>query len=134
MSTLAQEYGERSPANNARRDYKDLAVWQKARSFVKIVYQKTASFPQTEMYGLTNQMRRAAVSIPINLAEGTARFSKKEYARFTSISLGSAKELETLCLLAKDLDYLTNENASILMNDLTEIIRMLTTLRMRLLQ
>jgi four helix bundle protein len=77
---------------------------------VKITYLVTQSFPKEEQYGLTAQMRRAAVSIPSNLAEGAARSSKKEFAQFVSISKGSLSELETQMLIAQDLGFLSGEH------------------------
>lgn len=77
---------------------------------VKMTYLVTQSFPKEEMYGLTTQMRRAAVSIPSNLAEGAARSTKKEFAQFVSISKGSLSELETQMLIASELGYLSPEH------------------------
>jgi four helix bundle protein len=110
-------------------NYKELAVWQKARDLVKAVYQSTAAFPREELYGLTSQIRRAAVSIPANIAEGYARNSRKEYVQFVSISYGSASELETLIILAQDLGYLKFELYEGLMSDLKTVLRMLNKLR-----
>ena len=85
--------------------FKDLIVWQKAYELVKQTYQLTTCFPQEEMFGLARQMRRAAVAIPSNIAEGYGRQSTKEYRQFLSIAYGSLCELETQHLLSIDLGY-----------------------------
>lgn len=84
----------------------DLRAWQEAMTLVKDVYQITASFPKEEIYALTSQMRRAAVSIPSNIAEGAARTGDKEFLQFLSISRGSLSELETQLIIAKELGYM----------------------------
>ena len=89
----------------ARPHYR-LEAWKIAMALVKAVYKLTRSFPQEEIYGLTAQMRRAAVSIPSNLAEGAARTGRKEFAQFLNIASGSLSELETQSLIAVDLGYL----------------------------
>ena len=86
-------------------DHKDLDVWKKAMGVVEAVYKITAGFPKEELYGLTSQVRRAAVSIPSNLAEGAARNSDKEFVQFLHITLGSLAELETQCILAERLGF-----------------------------
>jgi len=91
------------------RSFKDLIVWQKSYSLVKEIYKLTSSFPKDEIYGLSQQMRRCAVSIPSNIAEGYGRQYSKEYKQFLSMAYGSLCELETQYLLAVDLDY-TKEN------------------------
>ena len=105
--------------------YRDLKVWQSARQLVKDVYCVTREFPSDERFGLTNQMRRAAVSIPSNIAEGHARRSRQEFLRFLSYALGSAAELDTQILLSGDLDYITVEVKDRLTNHLAEVGRML---------
>ena len=85
------------------QSYKDLIVWQKSMSLVKEVYTITSKLPQYEMYGLANQLRRAAVSIPSNIAEGQQRKSTKEFLQFLRIAYGSAGEVETQLLIAHDL-------------------------------
>ena len=86
--------------------FKDLIVWQKAYQLTLSIYQVTESFPQREQYGLTAQIRRAALSVPANIAEGHERRSRKEYVQFLSIAKGSLGELETFLLLSKDLGFL----------------------------
>jgi four helix bundle protein len=89
------------------RSYKDLEVWKLSIELVKEIYQITEKFPPSEIYGLTNQMRRAAVSIPSNIAEGQERNSVKEFRQFLAIALGSVAEIETQLIIAKEIDYLT---------------------------
>ncbi len=86
--------------------HKDLEAWKKSIELVKDVYFITKNFPSNEQFGLVSQMRRAAVSIPSNLAEGAARFSDKESIRFIEISLGSLAELETQIIIAKELNFI----------------------------
>ena len=92
-------------------DHKDLDVWKKSMDLVVKVYQITQLFPDTEKYGLTSQMGRAAVSIPSNIAEGAARKGDKELIHFLYISIGSLSELETQYLIAIRLGFVTNEDA-----------------------
>ena len=91
------------------KSFKDLVVWQKAMDLSVAVYQLTKAFPKEEMFGLTSQMRRAAVSIPSNIAEGAGRGSKKDFAHFLSVARGSKYELETQLLICIELDYLSEE-------------------------
>ena len=92
------------------RGHRDLKVWQDAMELVKDVYRITKGFPKEEIYGLTTQMRRAAVSIPSNIAEGAARNSTKEFIQFLAISRGSLSELETQLLIAQNLGYTTEHS------------------------
>lgn len=98
-----------------RRKHHDLHVWQEAMDLVQDVYRVTALFPKSEVYALTSQMRRAAVSVPSNIAEGAARNSSKEFYHFLSIARGSLSELETQIQIAQRLGYMRK-------NDLLEII------------
>ncbi|MGC2182066.1 MAG: four helix bundle protein [Terriglobales bacterium] len=91
--------------------FKDLVVWQRAMDLVELVYQLTESFPRRELYSLTDQIRRAAVSIPSNIAEGQAHFNKGEFMHFLRHPSGSLDELETQLLLAQRLEYLSAEQA-----------------------
>ena len=95
------------------RNHKDLEVWKKSMDLVSNIYKITESFPNKELYGLTNQIRRAAVSIPSNIAEGAARNSKKEFIQFLYIALGSLSELETQIIIANRLEYLNNLDTSL---------------------
>ncbi len=110
------------------RDYKELIVWQKSRTLVKNIYDRTKIFPKEEQYGLTNQIRRAVVSIPSNIAEGYNRQSDKEFVRFLSIAKGSAAEVETQIILAQDLEYISAEERDIFLLQISEILHMLGAL------
>ena len=110
------------------KTHKDLKVWQKSINFVTKIYKKTNSFPNSELYSLTSQLRRAAVSVPSNIAEGCGRNSNPDLARFLNISLGSANELEYFVLLAKDLDYLSSNQSEVLNKEVNEIKAMLISL------
>ncbi len=109
------------------RDFKMLMVWQKAHQLVLAIYKATAAFPKEEMYGLASQIRRAAASIPANIAEGCGREGNAELAHFLRISLGSASELEYHLLLVRDLGLLTNSDYEALSGDVTQVKRMLTS-------
>ncbi|GAH43707.1 unnamed protein product [marine sediment metagenome] len=90
------------------KNHKDLEVWKKSMDLVSNIYKITESFPNKELYSLTNQIRKAAVSVPSNIAEGAARNSKKEFIQFLYIALGSLSELETQVIIASRLEYLNN--------------------------
>jgi len=92
------------------RAHETLDAWQQSMRLVKMTYLVTQTFPREELYGLSSQMRRAAVSIPSNLAEGAARSTKREFAQFVSISKGSLSELETQMLIAAELGYLSGQH------------------------
>ncbi len=109
------------------RDFKTLQVWEKAHQLVLAVYRATADFPKEELYGLTSQMRRAAVSIPANIAEGCGRGGDPELAHFLQISMGSASELEYYFRLAYDLNFIDQALAAQLQRDLVEVKRMLNS-------
>ena len=91
------------------RNYQDLIAWQKAMDLVDMVYQVTKTFPREEMFGLTNQLRRAAVSIPSNIAEGQGRQSKADFTCFLWIAHASVREVETQVMIARRQNYLTEE-------------------------
>jgi four helix bundle protein len=88
------------------RNYKELQVWQRAKNFAVSLYRLSEKFPQTERFGLTSQIRRAATSVPANIAEGWGRQSTKEYIQFLTVARGSLMELETHLIIAGDLSYL----------------------------
>jgi len=88
--------------------HKDLDVWKLGIQLVKDVYAASSKFPKEEAYGLSSQLRRAAVSVPANIAEGAARNGKKEFIQFLYVSLGSLSEIETLLIIAEDLNYLAD--------------------------
>ncbi len=108
--------------------YRDLLVWQKSMVLVKAIYQETRSFPKDEVYGLSSQMRRAAGSVPCNIAEGQGRLSKKEFKQFLALSRGSVLELETQLQIAADLGFLNVDNAQQLISKTEEVLRMLNGL------
>jgi four helix bundle protein len=110
---------------HAFKSYRDLAVWQRAMDLAKNIYRATAHFPNEERFGLVNQMRRAAVSIPSNIAEGHARSGAREFQRFVSIALGSVAELETQVILSTDLGYLENQTKEDLLLQLDTVGKML---------
>jgi len=110
------------------KTHKDLDVWKASIAFVTRLYEVTINFPQHELYGIVSQIRRASVSIPVNIAEGAARNHRKEFNQFIGISLGSAAELETLMIISKNLKYLDEELYMIIKQDLDKIFRMLISL------
>jgi len=110
------------------RNFKDLRVWQKAHELTLAIYRASQQFPKAELYGLTTQLRRAAVSIEANIAEGCGRRSDRELARFLRIGMGSATETECHLLIARDLDYLPGKEFSQLESALNEVKRMLHSL------
>ena len=109
-------------------DYRVLLVWQKGLGLAKQIYQLTQSFPNEERYGLTTQIRRAAVSIPSNIAEGQARSGKKEFIQFLYFARGSLAEIDTQCLIAKDLGYVSEKQYEDIYTTIDELKRMLYSL------
>jgi four helix bundle protein len=91
------------------RSFRDLNIWQKGIDLVKDIYKETQNFPREELYGLTNQIRRAAISIPSNIAEGHIRQHRAEFKQFLSVALGSLAELETQGVISKELYYMSPE-------------------------
>jgi four helix bundle protein len=91
----------------AGKNYRDLIAWQKAMELVMLIYRSTKSLPKEEVYGLMSQMRRAAVSIPSNIAEGQGRNTKRDFRNFLAIAMGSLREFETQILISKGLNYFT---------------------------
>ena len=110
------------------QSYKDLIVWQKSIILVTELYRVTEKFPKNEIFGLTSQIRRAAVSIPANIAEGYARKNNKEYIQFLRIAYGSGAELETHLIVAKNLNFLQDAEILKVSSILDEIMRMLNKL------
>ena len=109
------------------KNFKQLTVWQKAIYLVKTTYLITRKLPRDERFGLTSQMQRAAVSIPLNIAEGSGRSSDKEYKRFLEIALGSAYELETQLIIVQELEMWSADSLKTANELLTEVQRMLST-------
>lgn len=114
------------------KDFRQLQVWQKAHQLALTIYRLSASFPRDEIYGLTAQIRRAAISIPSNLAEGCGREGDTELARFCVLARGSASELEYQLLLAHDLKLIPSDIYPSLAEQAVEIKRMLTALIQKL--
>jgi four helix bundle protein len=114
------------------KDFRELKAWQKTHHLTLAVYRITSSFPREELYGLTSQLRRAGSSIPANLAEGCGRNGDAEFARYCSIAMESASELEYHLLLARDLNLINPKDHAELSRRATELKRMLTGLIQRL--
>jgi four helix bundle protein len=116
----------------AVQSHKDLIVWQKAMDMVVNTYGHAQNLPKNEIYGLTSQLTRAAVSVPANIAEGNARGTTKDYSHFLSVAKGSLVETETLLLLSVRLSFLCEEEVRPTLNPITEIGKMLTAIRAKL--
>jgi len=114
------------------KSYRDLLIWQKGIAFVKRIYQETNHFPDSERYGLANQMRRAAVCTPSHIAEGQTRQHSGECRQFLFIALGSITEIETQIILSQELGFLTESVSTNLQADLLEIQKMARTLASRI--
>lgn len=112
--------------------YQELEVWQRAMTLVEEIYQLTKLFPSDERFGLMTQMRRSAVSIPSNIAEGKSRGTRKDYCRFIYTASGSAAELHTQIQIAIRLGYVTNENSKHVLSLLEEVNKMLNGLILKL--
>jgi len=110
------------------KNFQDLRIWQKGIEVVKDIYILTKKFPKEELYGLTSQMRRSAVSIPSNIAEGFRRYHNKEYKQFLYIAMGSCAELETQIIIAHELDYLNDTDKIEIIEKLKYICRMINQL------
>lgn len=109
-------------------DYKDLIVWQKSMELARLIYRLTSRFPRDEVFGLTNQIRRAVVSILSNIAEGFGRGSDREFVHFLRIAKGSTNEVETQILISEDLQYVSPDDVQAALSLCNEIVRMLGTL------
>ncbi|MBN1537233.1 MAG: four helix bundle protein [Anaerolineales bacterium] len=110
------------------QDFHNLKVWERSHQLTLSVYKLTATFPKEEMYGITNQLRRASVSIPTNIAEGCGRVGDNEFARFITIAIGSASETEYLLILSNELGYMKQTDFDHLIKNLTEMKQMLISL------
>ncbi len=109
--------------------FKELKVWQKAIELVTNTYLKTQSFPKEEIYGLTSQIRRCAVSIPSNIAEGCGRKTNKDFSSFLGISLGSAFEFETQLIICKNLEFIQQKDFNLLESEIQHIQNMIIKLQ-----
>jgi four helix bundle protein len=110
------------------KTFKELTVWQEAMNLVEMVYHQINTFPKTEIYCLTSQIRRAVISIPSNIAEGNGRKSRKEYLHFLSIANGSISELETQVLIAERLNLITIDISEQLQKQINSVGRLLSAL------
>lgn len=109
--------------------FKKLLVWQRSHKLVLIIYNASVGFPKFELFGLTSQLRRAAVSVPTNIAEGSKRQSQSDFSRFLNIAEGSLAEVEYLLMLSRDLSYIQPPAASRYLKEVSEILHMLAGLR-----
>lgn len=107
------------------RTHRDLIVWKRSIDFVTAIYRETKNFPNSELYGLTSQIRRATVSIPSNIAEGAARNHNKEFIQFLYIALSSASEVETQLIISSNLEFIDKKVEEYLLTELNEISKML---------
>ena len=128
MSDKLSSPGEASRDKPAQ-GYRDLLVWQKSMALAKDIYKITSGFPAEEKFGLTSQMRRAAVSVPSNIAEGQARNTTGEFVQFISYAEGSLAELDTQLTLAVELTFLPVEKSGLGLDSIAELRRMLNGLR-----
>ena len=117
--------GDERYNNPEINSYRDIEAWRKARALVKRIYGASKLFPNDECFGLVSQIRRAAVSVPSNIAEGYGRGSLGDYIRFLQVARGSLFELETQIILANDLEYLTEEQTNSLTKDIKQCARIL---------
>lgn len=110
------------------QDYRKLSVWQKSYALALETYRASAAFPKEEVYGIVSQVRRAAASIPANIAEGCGRHTRSEFVRFLDIAMGSLAELDTYLMLSRDLAYIPPESYADLDSRLIEVKKMLASL------
>lgn len=116
------------------QDYKELYVWRCSHKLVLDLYRATQTFPPAERFGLTSQLRRAALSVPTNIAEGSKRATPREYAYFLNIAEGSLSETEYLVLVSRDLGYIPTHLAGKFLLEATEVLKMLGSLRKKVQQ
>jgi len=109
--------------------FKELLIWKKSRLFCVQIYSATSTFPNDEKFGIVNQLRRASVSIPSNIAEGSSRSSNKDFSRFLEVAIGSAYEIETQLTISCDLGFLNIEKLEFLTKQLEEIVKMISKFR-----
>jgi four helix bundle protein len=118
---------------NKLKNYRELLVWQRSFALANRLYNVTADYPKTQLYGLVSQIQRAGVSIASNIAEGYNRNSRKEYVRYLSIALGSVAELETQLLISQEQRYITAAVAAPLLEELDELGKMLRAIQKKLI-
>ncbi len=124
----AQESGVSRPTTKAK-GHRDLIAWQKAMRLIADIYRTTRNFPREEIYGLTAQLRRAAISVPSNLAEGHGRGTRREFHQFISQARGSLVEVETQLEIARDLGYIDAQSAATLLAQASEVGRLVNGLK-----
>lgn len=107
-------------------NFKRLTIWQRSIDLVTQIYLLTMKYPKSEIYGLTSQTRRAATSVPLNISEGAAKSSDKDFARFLEMAMGSINELETALIVAKNLQFITEDAFGVVEKELIEIRKMIT--------
>ena len=117
---------------NEIKSFRDLEIWRKGINLVKEIYKETATFPREELYGLTSQIRRAAVSVPSNFAEGYIRQHRAEFKHFLGIALGSLAELETQMIISKELGYISDESSERLIDQIHVLGKMTRSLLKKL--
>jgi four helix bundle protein len=113
---------------NNIKSFRDLNIWQKGIDLVKDIYKETQHFPKEEVYGLTNQLQRAAISIPSNIAEGHIRQHRAEFRQFLSVALSSLAELETQLIISRELNYMSAEKSQGLIGQVDSIGKMVRSL------
>ena len=124
-----EQHGEKQIQHRTQiRNYFDLTVWQKARQLVKQIYLVSQVFPHEEIYSLTSQIRRSAISVPSNIAEGYGRGTKKDYVHFLHASRGSLYEMQTQLYLAQDLGYVDNDQMATIIADINSCSQLLGAL------
>lgn len=106
--------------------FKELQIWKRSRKFCSAIYNITTGFPNSEKFGITNQLRRTSVSIPSNIAEGSSRNSNKDFSRFLQMAIGSAYEIETQLLIASDLKFISEKQLTPALSELEEITKMIS--------
>jgi four helix bundle protein len=124
--------GGQLPEKVTVKHYKELKIWQKSMALAKLVYRLTAKFPGAELYGLSSQLRRAAVSVPSNIAEGQSRTGTKEFLRSLSHASGSPAELETQILLSAELGYCGAADSEPILQEIAELQKMVAAIRRKL--
>ncbi|MBR8537140.1 four helix bundle protein [Carboxylicivirga sediminis] len=118
---------------NRKHNFKELQIWKKGRALVKEIYQLTSEYPQSEIYGLVSQMRRASVSIPSNIAEGSGRKTSKEFSRFLEIAYSSSLELETQLYVSCDLSFISESKLDEYLFKIDEVQKMISSFDSKIL-
>ena len=114
------------------RDYKKLLVWERAHKFALEIYNLSKLFPKEELYGITSQIRRASLSIPTNIAEGSGKNTSKDFSKYLGIAAGSASEVDYLLLFIKELKLVDNGKIELLINEVNEIKKMLNAFQLKI--